>query len=478
MRNRNRDRHRSRAVARVVSRLEQNELLYQRLMRSFTYFLPVLLTLLLFAFTATQARAMNIQQVTSPGGIKAWLVEEPSIPLIAMRFAFRGGSTQDPDGKEGLAHLITTMMDEGAGDMDAEAFQERQEELAMRMSFNASRDFLTGSFQTLADRKDDAAEMLRLALTETRFDLDSFARMTQQIKTGLKFEARDPNKVAGKKWFATAFAGHPYARPVKGSVETLSAITREDLIAYRDSVMAKEHLAVGVVGAISADELGKLLDKVFGGLPEKAKLKVVPDAKTPTGPVRDVTKMPVPQSVAVFGHDGPKRADKDFIPAYVLNYIIGGGGFNSRLMEEVREKRGLAYSVYSYLNPMEQAGTYLGGVATRNEDIGQSLEVIRSVFADIAKNGPTQKELDGAKQYLTGSYPLRFDTSSKIASQLLWIQIEDLGIDYVEKRNELVKAVTFDDIKRVAAELLKPGKMIVTIVGNPVEAPVKTKTGG
>lgn len=413
------------------------------------------------------AYAMNIQKVKSPGGIEAWLVEEHAIPLIAMRFGFLGGTTQDPEDKTGAAYFVSGMLDEGAGPLKSTEFQERVEELAVKMSFNAGRDVFTGNFTTLSERRDEAFELLRLVLNEPRFDQDATDRIRGQIIAGLKFDENDPKKVASKEWFKLAFKGHPYARPAKGDAGSLNAIQPEDLKAFVGRIFAKDNLKIGVVGDIDAKSLGTLLDKVFGTLPEKAELTSIPEATPPYGPKRKVIQMKVPQSVAQFGHSGIKRKDKDFVPAYVLNHIIGGGGFASKLMEEVREKRGLAYSVYSYLSPFEHGAAYLGGVATKNNAVGETLEVIQSVFSSMEKNGPTKEELENSKRYLTGSYALRFDTSSKIASQLLWIQIEDLGIDYIDKRNGLVEAVTLEDIRRIARRLIKADAFIITIVGQP-----------
>ncbi|MDA7947333.1 MAG: insulinase family protein [Hyphomicrobiaceae bacterium] len=427
-------------------------------------FAAVWLTVLL---TLPAEAKMRIQEVTSPGGIKAWLVESRQVPLIAMRFGFVGGAVYDPDGKEGLSNFIAGMLDEGAGDMKSVAFQERAEELAVRMSFNAGRDMFIGSFQTLAENKDEAAKLLRLALTKPRFDADAVDRIKKQIITGLKFEQNDPRQVASKEWFRIAFDGHPYSRPVKGTIDTVGAISGEDLRDYAKRVFVRDNLTVAVVGDIDAKTLGPMLDKIFGDLPKSSDLKPIAEAKPPAGPQRKVIEMNVPQSVAVFGHSGLKRKDKDFIASYVLNYILGGGGFNSRLTEEVREKRGLAYSVYSYLSPYRRAAIYMGNVATENKSMVRSLEVIETELRRMAEKGPTAEELKNAKQYLTGSYPLRFDTSSKIASQLLWIQIEDLGLDYIDTRNSKIEAITLDDVRRVAKRLLNADGLIVTIVGKP-----------
>jgi zinc protease len=426
-------------------------------------------TLLVSTAAASPDDFMKIQQVTSPGGIQAWLVENHDNPLIAVRFAFEGGAAQDEKGKEGLAYFVSGLMDEGAGPYGSVAFQEREQDLAMRMEFDAGRDVMRGYLQTLTANKDEAFDLLRLALTEPRFDDDAVERVRGQILAGLKFDENDPEMVAALAWNRIAFSDHPYGRPIKGTKEAISALTRDDLKDYVKRVYARDKLMVSVVGDIDAETLGLALDRIFGDLPLKSELAPVAEAAPPLGPTREVIEMDVPQSVVQFGHRGIARKDDDFIPAYMLNYILGGGGFSSRLMEEVREKRGLAYSVYSNLYPFQHGAVFVGNVATKNEAVGQSLEVIESELRRIAEHGPTEVELADAKSYLTGAYALRFDSSSSIANQLLWIQIEELGIDYVEKRNELIEAVTLGDIKRVAKRLIDADRLITTIVGKPVK---------
>ena len=435
------------------------------------------IALILTAFTALPANAMDIQRVISPGGIEAWLVESHANPLIAIRFAFRGGASQDTPGKEGLAYFVSAMMDEGAGDLDSVAFQEAQHALAMQMDFDASRDVMLGNVRTLTENADEAFELLRLVMTAPRFDQGAIDRVRAQILAGLKFDANDPETVASLAWDRLAFHDHPYGRPIKGTMASISAIEQEDLKDYARRVFARDKFVISVVGDIDAETLGRVLDQVFGELPEHSVLTPIADATPPLGPTREIIEMDVPQSVAQFGHRGLKRADEDFIAAYMLNYIIGGGGFSSRLMEEVREKRGLAYSVHSNLYPYRHGAVFVGNVATKNEAVGQSLSVIEGELRRLAEEGPSADELASAKSYLTGAYALRFESSTSIANQLLWIQIEDLGIDYVDKRNPLIDAVTLDDIKRVARRLIEADRLITTIVGKPVEAKTKAAPG-
>jgi zinc protease len=417
--------------------------------------------------TSDPAAAMNIQTIKSPGGIEAWLVEEHSVPLISLRYAFDGGNSQDPAGKEGVANFLTAMMDEGAGDIKSEDYQERMEDIAMRMSYDDTKDSLYGSFETLTANRDKAVELLKLSVQKPRFDVDAVERIKQQLVANLIYADKDPEKVAMREWYAQAFARHSYARPSSGTVATVSKMTREDLLDYHKRMFARDNVKIVAVGDITAAELGKLIDDVFGPLPAKADLLPVAKTTPVSGGGQQVIDMGVPQSVAVFGLGAMPRKDPDFLTAFVVNHILGGGGFSAKLMEEVREKRGLAYSVYTYIQPYQHASILVGSVATKNASMGESLDIIRQELKKMADNGPTADDLAAAKSYLTGSYALRFDTNSKIASQLLGLMQEGFGPDYVENRNKLIDAVTIEDAKRVAARLLKPDDLIVTIVGKP-----------
>lgn len=415
-----------------------------------------------------KAEAMRIQEVRSPGGISAWLVEERSVPLVAMRFAFDGaGSSQDPIGKEGLANFLSSMLDEGAGDLTAQRFQERMEELALRMNFEDGRDAFYGSFETLTVNRQEAIRLLALALNKPRFDAEAIERMRKQHLATLSSAARDPTRVATEQWMAVAFAGHPYGRPANGTPESVGSIAKSDLEKFHGRALARENLRVVVVGDIDAAALGSLLDTAFGALPAKSQIALV--AKTEPRAIKklNITDMNVPQSVVRFGLPAMARSDKEFIPAFVLNTILGGAAFTSRLYREVRDKRGLAYGVDTSIMPMKSASIFFGGVATKNEKVSESLDVIRGELKRIAVEGPTQQELDDAKAYLTGSFALRFDTNSNIANQLLWMQLEGLGPGYVDTRNAQIEAVTLDDLKKVARRLFADRELIVTVVGRP-----------
>ena len=426
-----------------------------------------LLTLVFLFSSMRPGNTMDIKEVKSPGGIEAWLVQSHQVPLLALRFAFAGGSSQDPADKAGVANFVSGMLDEGAGDLSAAEFQERMEDIAMRMKFDDSRDTFYGTVQTLTKNRDEAMALLKLALTKPRFDEDAIERVRRQLLASLAYEAKSPDRLAARKWFETAFEGHAYGTSPQGTEASIKQIGEADLEAFRKKNFAKSNLKIVAVGDITEEQLGKLLDEAFGDLPDEAQLEKVAETEPANGGRLEIVEMDVPQSVAVFGMGGLKRKDPDFLAAFVLNHIIGGGGFSAILMEEVREKRGLAYSVYSYLSPMDHSAVYMGGVATKNDSIAESLDIIRSELIKIAENGVSEESLENAKSFLTGSYALRFDTNSKIASQLLGILVEDMGIEYVQKRNEWIEALTVDDLKRAATRFLKPEELIVVVVGKP-----------
>jgi zinc protease len=409
----------------------------------------------------------QVRPVTSPGGIEAWHVESPVVPLIALAFTFEGGAAQDPAERPGVAHMMARLLDEGAGPYTSDGFQERLAARAIELSFNAGPDALGGSLKTLVRHADEAFELLRLALAEPRFDNDAIERVRAQTIAGLRYQANDPGTMASKRFFAEAFPGHPYGRPTAGTIESVEAITRDDLVALHRAIVAQGRVKLAVVGAIDAERLAGLLDGVFGRLPEAGALAPVPQTVIAGRGSRIVVDIDVPQSVIRFGTGGVSWRDPDFIPAYVLNHILGGGAFTSRLFQEVREKRGLAYSVGTSLVSYRATAMTWGYTATKNERVAECIDVIQSEMRRLKAEGPADDELAKAKDYLTGSYALGFDTSTKIAHQLAQIAFEGLGVDYIAKRNALVAAVTQDDIRRAAERTLDNGDMLVVVAGRP-----------
>lgn len=421
-----------------------------------------------FAFLAgaPAASAMKIEKIVSPSGIEAWLVREQSTPLVSLNYAFHGGSSQDSADKAGAANLTADLLDEGAGDLDSKAFHERLENKAIELSFRVGRDYLHGSLRSLNEHREEAFDLLKLALTKPRFDAGALERVRGQEMAGLKRETTNPNNLASRRWWETAFPDHPYGRETKGTLETLPRVTADDLRDYARRVFARNELTISIVGDVDAKTAGELIDRAFATLPAKNDLKPVANA-TPRGLGRRIViNVDVPQAVVTFGGNGIDRNDPDFMAAYIVNHILGGGSFSSRLYKEVREKRGLAYGVSDSLVWFRNAAVVLGGTATRADRTADALAIIENETKRMADEGPTAEEMDAAKSFLKGTYALSLDTSGKIAAQLTQIQLDKLGIDYIDRRGALIDAVTVADAKRVAKRLYGGG-MLVTVAGRP-----------
>jgi len=423
---------------------------------------------LLFAVLciAAPAQAVPIERVISPGGLEAWLVRQETVPLISLEFAFAGGASQDPADKAGVAHMVSALLDEGAGELDSRAFHEKLEGKAIELRFRAGRDYFNGSLRMLNEHRDDAVELMRLALTAPRFETQDVERIRGQIISGVQREISSPNAIASRRWWAAAFPDHPYGREVNGTLESLPRIGVEDLRTYVKRVLARDGLKIAIVGNLDAVAAGVLIDRIFGSLPAKADLQPVPMVDPQGLGQRIVVDLDVPQTVITFGRRGVFRQDPDFMTAYILDHILGGGTFSSRFYTEIREKRGLAYSIHDNLVWLKGTALMIGGTATRADRTAETLTVIESEIKRMAESGPTEEELAKAKAYLKGAYALNLDTSNKIAGALLQIQLDGLGIDYIDRRGALIDAVTLEDAKRVAQRLLKSG-MLVTVVGRP-----------
>ena len=412
------------------------------------------------------ASATKIERVVSPSGIEFWFVRDATVPLVSIEFAFRGGAVQDPDDKMGLAEMTVSTLDEGAGDLDGTAFHARMERNAIELQIRASREHVRGTLRTLKENQDEAFNLLRLALNEPRFESSAVERIRSQTVSSLQRQSTNPNSISSRAWWASAFPNHPYGRPVSGTLESVARVTPDDMRDYARRVLARDNLKIGVVGDIDGTTAGRLIDQTFGKLPAKAQLKPIPDVKMQGLGGRTVVDLNVPQAVVNFGGPGIARNDPDFMAAYIVNHILGGGSFSSRLYREVREVRGLAYGVNTSLTWFERAAALVGGTATRADATGETIDVIDAEFRRMAADGPTEEELTKAKTYLKGSFALNLDTSTKIASQLVQMQVDNLGIDYIDRRPALIDAVTLDDARRVAKRLLSQG-LLVTVVGRP-----------
>jgi len=409
------------------------------------------------------AAEVAIQEVTSDKGVTAWLVEDYSVPIVTIRFSFSGGHTQDPSGKEGLSELMSGLFDEGAGDLDSEAFQTKLDDAGAEMRFGAGRDTIYGSMRMLAEKRDAALDLLKIAVQKPRFDQAPVDRIRSQMVAGIVASAKDPDTEAEVRWAEALYGSHPYARPDDGTEKSLTAITTDDLDAYHKAVFARDTLKVAVVGAIDADTLKLKLDELFGDLPEKSDLRPVANVDLHLGQEVRVD-YDLPQTSLQLAYPGVSRDAPDFFAAYLMNHILGGGTFSSRLFDEVREKRGLAYSVDSSLVTNKYSSGLVISTATRSDRAQETLQVMRDVIRRMAEEGPTEAELSAAKKYVIGSYALNnLDTSTAIAATLLSLQEQDLGIDYIQRREALIDAVTLDQVKAVARKLLvaEPALLVV-----------------
>jgi len=416
---------------------------------------------------APVASAMTIEKIVSPAGIEAWLVREQTVPLVSLNYAFHGGSSQDDAEKSGAANLAADLLDEGAGDLDGKTFHERLESHAIELSFHVGRDDFRGSLRALNEHREEAFDLLRLALTAPRFDAEAIERVRGQELSSLRRDTTNPNDLASRSWWQTAFPGHPYGRESKGTLETVPRITADDMRDYVRRVFARNELTISIVGDVDAKTAGELIDRAFAGLPAKNDLKPVATASPRGLGRRIVINVDVPQAVVTFGGQGIARNDPDFMAAYIVNHILGGGSFSSRLYKEVREKRGLAYGVSDSLMWFKRAAVVIGGTATRADRTGDALAIIELETKRMAENGPTADEMAAAKSFLKGAYALLLDSSSKIAAQLTQIQLDNLGIDYIQRRGAMIDAVTVADAKRVAKRLYGGG-MLVTVAGRPI----------
>ena len=419
--------------------------------------------ILSFGLGVSLANALNIENVTSKKGITGWLVEDNTVPVVSIQFSIGGGTTQDPEGKEGLANLMTGLFDEGAGDLDSQAFQSRLDELGAEMAFSVTRDRMRGNMKMLAEKRDEALNLLALAVQKPRFDDEAIDRIREQLVAELKASEKDPKTIAQNRLLTLIYGKHPYARRGEGTPETLATINRDDLVKAHHAMFARNNIHIGIVGPVSANEAATIIDKIFGALPEKAELKKIEEAKLNLGGMANVN-YDLPQTSLMLVYPGVKRNDPDFFAAYLMNYVLGGPGLTSRLFSEVREKRGLAYTVGSSLMLYDHSATLAVSTGTRSSEAQKSLSTIRSEVKKMADEGVSEQELDEAKSYVIGSYAVQnMGSSSDIAATLVSLQDENLPIDYIEKRRALIEAVTRDQVKAVAEKLLRPEPALLII---------------
>lgn len=427
----------------------------------------ILATITFLFAMLVQAYAIDIKQVTSDKGIKALLVEDYTLPIIAISISFKGGSTQDPEGKEGTLRLMTALMDEGAGDLDSVAYQARAEELGLEFGFSASNDRFSGGGRLLRSEREEVFDLIRLAINQPRFDEDAIERMRDAIRSSIISSRKNPSSAKSKALREAIFGSHPYSRGSSGNEQSIDAITRDDIVAMNKKILSRDTLTVGVVGAISEVELKTALDDIFGALPQERMITEIEEVQPKLGDEISIV-MPVPNASVSIVYPAIKRDNPDFFAAHLMNYILGGGSFSSRLYTEVREKRGLAYSVSSGIATFDNTAYFAAGTSTRAENREETINIIKQEIERISKEGVTEEELEKAKRYVAGSYAIsNLDTSGKIANVLVALQTQNLGLDYIDKREKYIADVTLEDVNRMAKTFFS-AKPTVVVVGPAV----------
>ncbi len=410
---------------------------------------------------------LDIQSVTSDSGITAWLVEDHSIPLLAMRFVFTdAGAKNDTKDKQGLTRLASNTMDEGAGDILSQEFQKTLQDLSISLSFSAGRDNFNGNLKTLTQHQDKAFELLKLAVNKPRFDQEPLDRMRASNKSRVKASLADPRWLNARIQNDILFEGHPYALNSGGTLTTLDSITPDDLREFHKR-LGRNNLVIAVTGAITADDLKQTLDNVFGALPvvekhEKKTFKIKNTGKT------YLHEKDIPQTVIEIAQNGISRNDEDYYAAKLMNFILGESGFGSRLMEEIREERGLTYGIYSYFRDFDETDVMHVSTSTVNESVSEMLGLIDAEWEKMKSQPVSEQELKDAKSYIIGSLPLSLTSTGSIASILLSMQLDNLPIDYLDTRAEKFNTISAQDIQKVANRLLDTDSFTTVLVGKPV----------
>lgn len=432
------------------------------------YFSSTFVALLMLLSAPAQADILNIKTVTSASGLKAWLVEDHTVPVISIRFMFRdAGAVNDPADKQGLSQIMSNTLDEGAGDLDSKAFQGKLNDHSISLGFQSSRDDFGGTVKTLSKYQDEAFDLLSLALTKPRVDKEPVGRMIESNLVRIRSNMTDPEWMNARLTNDVIYAGHPYAMNAGGTINSLSKITPDDLRAKFKTQFAKDNLIVAVAGDMTEQQVAGMLDKVFAQLPEKADIKKIDDVTFHGDAGVTVYQQKIPQTVINMVIPGIKHTDPDYHAAEVMDFVLGSSGFGSRLTEEVREKRGLTYGIYSSLAEMKHAGTLSIGTATRNDMTDEVIRISKDVMGSLTTAPITEKELKDAKSFLIGSVPLQLTSNDRISGIMIGLLSDDLPANYMEERAAAIEKLSVDDILRVSKRLLKTNNIKIILVGQP-----------
>ena len=420
--------------------------------------------------TVAKPTKVPIQEITTPKGLKVWLVEDKTLPILSIDFSFPGGLALQSKDEIGLAYLVSIMLDEGAGPYNSQDFQKELANNVIDLGFSAGRDHFSGSLKTLSKYQDKAFELLHLSLTEARFEETALDRMKNSTINSILRNLGSPNWNAARIFNGTVFQGHSYESPGQGNLDTIPSFKPDDLKGFAQKQFVRAGMKISVSGNISADELAEKLDSIFADLPEGTSKEQKADNaaiyKKATGKTY-VFNMDIPQSIIQFAHKGISVHDPEYPAAALLEYILGGGGFSSRLMQSLREDNGLTYGIYTGLSNAKHAQLLQGQFSTKNETAAKAIQLLKEEWTKMATDGPTDVELQDAKNYLIGSFPLALTSTSKISGLLNSLQKYDRDIDYINTRTERINNVTREDVQKVATRLLKADDLSFIIVGQP-----------
>ena len=417
-------------------------------------------------FLSKNSDAIQFESLETKNGIKFWLIEDKALPLVSISFSFKGGSILDPVGKSGVTNLMTSLLDEGTQNFTASEYRLFKRENGIKISFSTSKERIEGTFQVVKPRLQEGFYLLHESINKAKFPINEIKKVKSQVEASIKIDNSNISTIASNKFNKFFFKDKLIGRNTKGSLETLGNISRDDIQSIYRSSFIKNRLVIGISGDIEPDLAKKYVDYVFGDLPSKKFIN-------PISMLEDLNKgmkiieMKTPQTTVVFGQKGLGRKDKEYFAARVINYVLGGGGFQSRLYKEIREANGLVYSIYSYLLPYEYAGVIVGGFQTRNQNVGKTIEKVKTEWNRIKTEGITKIELQNAKTYYKGSFSRNFTSTLSIASLLMIVQYYDLGEDYFDKRDLIIDNLKLNELNNLAKNLFDSETLFFMIVGEP-----------
>ena len=432
------------------------------------FILTFICFLIAVPYSAAAEKYLDIKEIKTNSGITVWLVEDHSLPIISMDFSFKGaGSIRNTSKKQGTARLLSNMLDEGAGELKSQEFQKQLSDHSISLSFGSGRDNFGGSLKTLTRHKEKAFELLKLTLTKPRFDQEPLNRMRDANIARIRNSMGKPDWIKARIFNDKAFENHPYALNSGGTITSLNKITADDLQNHMKEWLTLDHLHIGIMGDITAQEVTQMVEDVFSGLPRTREKKPVEKIEIQNQKTAFLYEKDIPQTMITIAMPAFDNLDPDYYALQIMNYIYGGSGFGSRLMAEAREKRGLTYGIYSSHSHQDYIDYLSIGTSTKRQSTSEMLDIIYTEMDKIKQTPVETQTLQDAKSYLTGSIPLSLTSTDRISSMLLSLQMNERPADYLDTYSDKINAVTAEDVQKVAKRVLDKNKAIVVMVGKP-----------